>query len=81
MICVEAVDRLMSASPEVPGLPTLIASVASLLVMLGCAVILGRGAATEDRHMRSVLLDTLADALSAAGVAVVGAIILATGWW
>jgi len=80
-ICVEAVDRLISDSPAVRGLPTLIASSAALLVMLACAAILGRGAATEDLHMRSVLLYTLADALSAAGVAVVAAIILATGRW
>jgi cobalt-zinc-cadmium efflux system protein len=47
--------------------------------MLARAVDLGRSAADEDLHMRSVLLDALADAAAAAGVAVAGAIILATG--
>ena len=81
VISVEAIDRLITANPAVRGLPTLVASAAALVVMLVCAVILGRGATTEDLHMRSVLLDTLADDFSAAGVAVVGAIILVTGRW
>jgi cation diffusion facilitator family transporter len=81
VICAEAIDRLVTASPEVRGLPTLIAAAVALSVLVVCGVILGRGAAGEDLHMRSVLLDTLADAVSAAGVAVVGAIILLTGRW
>lgn len=76
---VEAVHRLTTGSPPVHGLPALIASAVAMLVMLVCAAILGRTAADEDLHMRSVLLDTLADALAAAGVAVVGTFILVTG--
>jgi cobalt-zinc-cadmium efflux system protein len=43
------------------------------------ALILGRDAGKEDLHMRSVLLDTLADGASAAAVAVAGGIIFLTG--
>jgi cobalt-zinc-cadmium efflux system protein len=78
-VVVEAVQRLIEGGHRVQGLPTLIASAAAMVVMLICAAILGRGAASEDLHMRSVLLDTLADALAAAGVAIVGAVILITG--
>jgi cobalt-zinc-cadmium efflux system protein len=78
-VSVEAVHRLTTGSPPVHGLPTLIASAVAMLVMLGCAAILGRTAADEDLNMHSVLLDTLADALAAAGVAVVGTFILVTG--
>jgi cobalt-zinc-cadmium efflux system protein len=78
-VVVEAVQRLVEGGHRVQGLPTLIASAAAMVVMLICAAILGRGAASEDLHMRSVLLDTLADALAAAGVAIVGAVILITG--
>jgi cobalt-zinc-cadmium efflux system protein len=78
-VVAEAIQRLLEGGHTVQGLPTLIASAAATVVMLICAAILGRGAASEDLHMRSVLLDTLADALAAAGVAIVGAVILTTG--
>lgn len=75
-VLVEAVRRLLTGAPEVAGLPVLLVSVASAAAMGLGAVILGRGAQEEDLHMRSVLLDTVADAASAAAVAVVGAIVL-----
>jgi cobalt-zinc-cadmium efflux system protein len=78
-VVVESVARLAAGSPPVSGLPVTIVSVITMLVMLAGAVVLGRSAADEDLHMRSVLLDALADAGAAAGVAVTGAIILATG--
>lgn len=40
---------------------------------------LGASAADEDLHMRSVLLDTLADAAAAGAVAIAGAVIALTG--
>ena len=39
------------------------------------ALVLGRDAGSEDLHMRSVLLDTVADAVTSAAVAVTGAVI------
>ncbi len=74
----EAVQRLRHGSVDVQGLPVLIVSVISMLVMLAGAAILGLGAGREDLHMRSVLVDTLADAAAAAAVAVAGAVIAVT---
>lgn len=74
LVCVEAVSRLIGGSPEVHGLPVLIVAVVSTIAMAAGVLVLGRGAGNEDLHMRSVLLDTASDGLSAAGVAVVGGI-------
>ncbi len=78
-VVVEAIARLREGSPAVEGLPVVIASVVTMIVMLAGAWVLGRSAATEDLHMRSMLLDALADAAAAAAIAVAGAIILITG--
>ena len=79
LIVVEAIRRLTRGVPEVRGLPVLIVSVVTMAVLLVGARVLGASAANEDLHMRSVLLDTLADAASAAAVAVAGAVIALTG--
>jgi cobalt-zinc-cadmium efflux system protein len=78
-VVVEAVARLLAGSPPVEGLPMVIVSIVTMLVMLAGAFVLGRSAAAEDLHMRSVLLDALADAAAAAAIAAAGIIILATG--
>lgn len=78
-LAIEAVTRLIEGSPPVEGLPMVIVAVITMLVMLAGAVVLGRSAASEDLHMRSVLLDSLADAAAAAAIAVAGVIILLTG--
>ena len=78
LVIVAAVGRLRHGTPPVQGRPVLIVSAISTLVMLAGAAILGLGAGQEDLHMRSVLLDTLADGAAAAAVAVAGAIIAAT---
>ncbi len=78
LVIVEAVDRLSSGTPAVHGVPVVIVSVISALVMLAGAAILGFGAGSEDLHMRSVLLDTLSDGAAAAAVAVAGAVIAVT---
>jgi cobalt-zinc-cadmium efflux system protein len=75
-VAVEAVGRLAGGSPQVHGLPVLIVSVIATGAMILCAVILGH-IEDSDFNMRSVMLDTLADAAAAAGVAISGAIILA----
>lgn len=78
VVFVEAARRLLTHSPHVAGLPVLIVSAVSTLAMVAGAVILGRDAGGEDLHMRSVRLDTIADGLSSAAVAVVGAVIYVT---
>lgn len=74
-VIVEAGRRLRAGAPEVQGLPVLVVSVIGALVMVVGAVVLGRDAGSEDLHMRSVLLDTVSDALTSAAVAVTGGII------
>lgn len=78
-VLIAAVRRLLMGSPDIAGLPVLIVASIATLAMVAGALILGRGAAQEDLHMRSVLLDTVADGLSSATVAVVGAVIAVTG--
>lgn len=80
-VAVGATARLVAGAPEVSGLPVVVVSVVTMLVMLAGAMVLGASAAGEDIHMRSVLLDALADAAAAGGVAATGAVILATGGW
>lgn len=79
-VAVEGIRRLLGRSPEVNGLPVLIASTVTMVVMLGCAVIAGGDDDDDDDlHMRSIVLDTIADAISAGAVAVTGAVIVWTG--
>lgn len=74
-----AAHRLTHATPRVDGLPMLIISAVTAAALLTGAAVLGLDAAAEDLHMRSVLLDTLADATAAAGVASAGVVITTTG--
>jgi cobalt-zinc-cadmium efflux system protein len=86
LVASAAVDRLATGTPEVHGLPVLVVSGVAALVMTAGALILHGDAeddGTEERDLSiaAVLLDTVADAAAAAGVAAAGAIILATGGW
>ena len=94
LVASAAVDRLINGTPQVHGLPVLVVSGIAALVMAGGALVLrGDGdddegedededeAGQHDLSVAAVLLDTIADAAAAAGVAVTGAIILATGGW
>ena len=82
-----AVRRLVSGAGQVDGLPVLSVSAVAALVMLAGAFILkgdpgdddGDGGEEGDLNMKAVLLDTAADAAAAGGVAISGAVILATG--
>lgn len=74
-VIVEAIRRLRGGVPEVHGLPVLVVSVIGTVVMLVGAMIVGRDAGSEDLHMRSVLLDTVSDAVTSAAVAITGGII------
>jgi cobalt-zinc-cadmium efflux system protein len=88
IVAAVAVDRLITGAHPVDGLPVLIVSGIAALAMAGGAFILrgadGDNEGDDDEHdlsIAAVLLDTIADAAAAAGVAAVGAIILATGGW
>jgi cobalt-zinc-cadmium efflux system protein len=84
-----ATYRLVTGTPPVGGLPVLIVSGIAALVMTAGALILRSDPDDEedansepDLSIAAVLLDTIADAAAAAGVAVAGAIILvAKGWY
>jgi len=78
-VTVEAILRLTEGSPAVLGLPMAVVSLVTLAVMITGALVLGLSAHREDVHMKSVLLDTLADAAAAAGVLTGGTIIWLTG--
>ena len=79
LVAAGAADRLLTRTPHVSGLPVLIVSAIAALVMTAAAFIL-RGDSDDDDDeglsVTAVLLDTIADAAAAAGVAVTGAIIL-----
>ena len=85
LVVAAAVDRLATRTPEVHGLPVLVASGIAALAMTAGAFVLGRDDDAEgerrDPSVAAVLLDTVADAAAAAGVAVAGAIILAVRGW
>jgi len=87
LIAVAAVERLVTGSHRVEGLPVLIASAVAAVVMLAGALVLrgdsdgGGTGGGEDLNVKAVLLDTAADAAAAAGVAIGGAIILVAGGW
>jgi cobalt-zinc-cadmium efflux system protein len=75
-VAVEAVYRLTVGAPSVHGGPVVIVSVTAAIAMIACAFILGDVAG--DLSMQSVMLDSVADAAAAIGVALSGAIILIT---
>jgi cobalt-zinc-cadmium efflux system protein len=88
IVAAAAVHRLITGTHPVDGLPVLIVSGIAALVMAGGAFILrgpdgpgGDDTGEHDLSVAAVLLDTIADAAAAAGVAAAGAIILATGGW
>ena len=73
------IRRLISHTPEIHGLSVLIVSLIAMASMVIAIIILGRDAGSEDLHMRSVLLDTISDAVASGGVALSGAVIYFTG--
>jgi cobalt-zinc-cadmium efflux system protein len=87
LVAAGAIDRLVVGAPVVRGLPVLIVSTVAAVIMTAGALILGGDLDDEDNQadddrghrlsVRAVLLDTIADAAAAAGVAVTGGIIWA----
>ncbi|HET9972698.1 MAG TPA: cation diffusion facilitator family transporter [Streptosporangiaceae bacterium] len=86
-VAAAAADRLITRTPAVHGLPVLVVSgVAALAMTAGVLVLRADDAGADDDGRRdlsvaAVMLDTVADAAAAAGVAATGGIILATGGW
>ena len=76
VVAIEAIRRLANGTPAIHGAPVLVISVIAAGAMVACAFILGD--VEGELGMQSVMLDSLADAAAAAGVAVSGAIILIT---
>jgi cobalt-zinc-cadmium efflux system protein len=88
LVAAAAIDRLSTGTPHVDGLPVLVVSAIAALVMTGGALVLRADGDDQDSEseehdlsIAAVLLDTIADAAAAAGVAATGAIILVTGGW
>ena len=77
VVIIEAIRRLSNQTYEIDALPVIIVSVIAATVMVVGAFILDGDEQGDDLNMQSVLLDTLADAASAASVAIVGGIMLA----
>jgi cobalt-zinc-cadmium efflux system protein len=75
-VTVEAIRRLSAGAPAIHGVPVVIVSAVAAIAMIACAFILGN--VEGDLNMESVMLDTVADAAAAIGVAVSGAVILLT---
>jgi len=81
VVILEAIRRLVTGTHPVQGLPVLVVSSIAAGVMVVGTVILGADAGSEDLHMRSVLLDTVSDAVTSVAVAATGAIIYLTHGW
>lgn len=77
VVIVEALRRLADQTYQIDALPVIIVSVIATIVMVASAFILGGDEQDEDLNIQSVLLDTVADAAAAAGVAAAGGIMLA----
>ena len=77
-VVVAAVSRLVNGH-HVHGLPVLVVSAVAAVVMIAAALVLITGNEDRDINVRAVLLDSVADAAAAAGVATAGAIIYFVG--
>lgn len=75
-VVVEAIRRLIEGAPSIHSVPVIVVSVIAACAMIACAFILGD--VGGDLSMESVMLDTIADAAAAIGVAISATIILAT---
>lgn len=82
IVAAGAGDRLLTRTPHVLGLPVLVVSaIAAAVMTIGALVLRADEDADDDGDLSvaAVLLDTIADAAAAAGVAITGAVIFATG--
>ena len=74
-VLVEAVRRLYTHTYQIEALPVAIVSAVAAIVMIAGAFILGKNSDEDDLNMKSVMLDTIADAAAAGCVAITGGII------
>lgn len=74
----QAAVRLTGSTPNVHAGPVVLVALLGLAVNVGVALILR--STSGGLNVRSAMLDAASDALGAAGTAVAGLIILATGW-
>lgn len=85
LIIAGGAERLIAGAPEVHGVPVIVGSgIAAVTMVVGVVILGGDPDDLDDQdgdalNVRAVLLDTAADAAAAGGVAVTGAVILATG--
>ena len=84
LVSATAINRLLSGTGEVNGLPVLlVSSVAGLVMVVGVLILRSDTDDEDDQggnlNIRAVLLDTTADAAAAVTVSLTGAIILTTG--
>jgi cobalt-zinc-cadmium efflux system protein len=77
VVIVEAIYRLSTGAPSIHGAPVVLVSVIAAGAMIACALILGD--VGGDLGIQSVMLDSVADAAAALGVAISGGVILLTG--
>lgn len=77
-VVVEALHRLSTHTSKIEAIPVVVVSVIAAVVMVVSALILGGDADENDLNIKSVMLDTIADAISAVSVAITGGIILVT---
>lgn len=78
-ITFEAIERLTSGPPAVPGWPVLIVGAVGLAINLGSAWFLWRSA-SDDLNVRGALAHMMADALGSVGAMVAAGLILGFGW-
>jgi cobalt-zinc-cadmium efflux system protein len=74
-VALEALHRLITGAPPIHGVPVVIVSLVAAAAMVTCAMILGD--VEGDLSMQSVMLDTVADAAAAIGVAISATVVLA----
>ncbi len=78
-IVVEAIERMVSGPPAVPGLPVLVVGAVGLAINLGSAWALWRSA-SGDINVQGALAHMLADALGSLGAMIAAGLILLFGW-
>ena len=78
LVITESIHRLNTHTPHIQGLPAMIISIVATIAMVIGALILAGDKNDKDLHIRSVMLDTMADGVSSAAVAVTGGIIFFT---
>jgi cobalt-zinc-cadmium efflux system protein len=76
-VAADGIYRLSRGAPAIHSVPVIVVSVIAALAMIACAAVLGD--VSGDLSMQSVMLDTVADAAAAIGVALSAAVILVTG--